>query len=377
MRSFILKDTNNSVEAAQLRNDTPLVHGFSWKQFLSRREGPVSEQLAGLLRERHCNRISRLGDRMDKNVFLKHLCSVMTTLEHFNGICRCLKGLEMLPSFLIYGEVKLVRQAIVDVQDCRSKYCVAKDCISDALVLSLKKDRHDRAVGILEAARERHAKGDGQCKLDGKVTNFGNILYIFFERLAPERDSTSLKRFLSLRGEEHGSTYPSIFGIFCQELVFHLRIWIEDSDSQQLLRELISQLYMLTPALFAKEFLIYCANDNGRINFVTYGWGEVIEEDLKEKYDYGGRGLWNWMMEKRYPGQFPSIYQPSMDILAAVLKKFKTKQELEGEWIEGSTPRFWVKLIKQLDLDFVPMVLLRIIAEYATVTWSGIPSRAQ
>ena len=185
--------------------------------------------------------------------------------------------------------------------------------------------------------------------------------------------------FFQLRGEEVGNAYPCIFEIFHQELVSLLRIWIEDLDSQQLLSELISQLSMLTLALFAREFLIYYANDDGRINFATYGWMEGIEEGLKEKCDCGGRGLWSWMMEKRYPGQFPNIYSPSMDVLAAVLKNFRTKQELEDEWIEENTPHFRVKLVKQLglDLDFVPLVLLRIIAEYATATWFGTPSRAQ
>ena len=83
------------------------------------------------------------------------------------------------------------------------------------------------------------------------------------------------------------------------------------------------------------------------------------------------------MMEKGYLGQFLNIYPPSMDVLAAVLKNFETKQELEDEWIGENTPHFRVKLVKQLDLDFVPLVLVRIIAEYATVTWFSIPSRAQ
>ena len=136
------------MEAVQLRNDTPPVQGFPWKCFLSRREKPISEQLEVLLEGRHYNKISRPGDKMDKDVFLKHLCPVMTVLSVsrvFNG---CLEGLEMFPGFLIYGEMELVRQAIVDVRDCRSGNYVAKDCTSDALVMSLKNDRHDCAVGI-------------------------------------------------------------------------------------------------------------------------------------------------------------------------------------------------------------------------------------
>ena len=200
MRSLILKDTSNNVEAVQLRDDTPPVQGFSWKRFLSRREKPVSEQLEVLLKGRHCNRISRLGDKMDKDVFLKHLCLVMTTLEHFKGLCGCLERLEMLPSLLVYGEMELVRQAIVDVQDCRSKYYVAEDCISDALVLSLKKDRHDRAVGILGAAHERHAKEDEQCKLDREVTNFGSILCTFLKDWHPKETPRHSSPFFPSEG---------------------------------------------------------------------------------------------------------------------------------------------------------------------------------
>ena len=118
-----------------------------------------------------------------------------------------------------------------------------------------------------------------------------------------------------------------------------------------------------------KDFLLY-ADDDDRSNFITYGWSEAIQEGLKKEYPCGGEQLWTTIMNK-YPGEFPIAYPPSAEVLAAVLKKFPTKQQLEEQWVRNTCPGFLNK-VKEEASALVPTVLVRIIVEYARPTWTDI-----
>ena len=51
---------------------------------------------------------------MGNDEFLKHACSVVTTVEHFKDLFRHLKQRKMVPDFLANGEMVVVRKIIVE-----------------------------------------------------------------------------------------------------------------------------------------------------------------------------------------------------------------------------------------------------------------------
>ena len=51
---------------------------------------------------------------MKDDEFLKYLCRVVTTLDHFKGLYECLKQRKMVPAFLAHGGMVLVRKVIVE-----------------------------------------------------------------------------------------------------------------------------------------------------------------------------------------------------------------------------------------------------------------------
>ena len=106
-----------------------------------------------------------------------------------------------------------------------------------------------------------------------------------------------LKRFLTLHGEEFSKKHPAIFKTICQELVWTLRLQLDNLASQKLLIDLVGQPSLLTPVAFARGFL-HPADDTNRANFIKYGYKEAIEEGLKEEYNDGGRYLWAVMVSK-------------------------------------------------------------------------------
>ena len=80
-------------------------------------------------------------------------------------------------------------------------------------------------------------------------------MYRFFYNLAPWKDSKSLKRFMTLKGEEFNSKYPTVYEIFCQRLVCHLKYELDDPNGKKLMVDLVAQPALLTPIAFVKGFL--------------------------------------------------------------------------------------------------------------------------
>ena len=58
----------------------------------------------------------RQYDEMGNDEFLKHACSVVTTVEHFKGLFRYMKQRKMVPDFLANGEMVVVRKIIVETR---------------------------------------------------------------------------------------------------------------------------------------------------------------------------------------------------------------------------------------------------------------------
>ena len=72
-----------------------------------------------------------------------------------------------------------------------------------------------------------------------------------------------------------------------------------------------------------------------------------------------------WLViTKMFPGQFPKDYPPSSAVLKTALEKFKSKQEVEKEWINMNVLPFQRMLLVKLEESvgrIMPTVLITIV----------------
>ena len=308
---------------------------FLWSPPQNQLRSQVSEQVAekfkALMSEKRYGEIVELGNSMEKDVLAKHLYPLMTTTEHCKYLNGYLDSRDMIPNFLILGEMGIVRKAILEFENTDSDYYISHEHICDAITLSIREHRDGRAISLLRIERERHATADEQCKLAGKTPQFEVLLRDFSKGLIENGDTAPLKRFLTINKEELDEGWPNIFEIMCQGMVFHLVIRLGRPDYKKLLTDFMGQPSLITTTAFTKGFLEY-DHDFLRSDFIKYGWREAIQEGLKEKYPFGGRKLWAVMVSK-YPDHFSGEYPSTDGARMAVLKHFKpTKQDREEEW---------------------------------------------
>ena len=118
-------------------------------------DASIFKKLKGFINKGQYDEVISLAEGMDKEEFLKYLCQVVTTLDQFEGLYGYLKQRKMVPSFLAYGEMVVVRKVIAESGLLETDCFGRCDSIYDAIALSLKEDRHDRVAGLFEAAQER------------------------------------------------------------------------------------------------------------------------------------------------------------------------------------------------------------------------------
>ena len=104
--------------------------------------------------------VVELGNSMEKDVLAKHLYPLMTTTEHCKYLNGYLDSRDMLPDFLIRGEMGIVRKAMLEFEDTDSDYYIFHEHICDAITLSIREHRHGRAISLLRIERERYAITD-------------------------------------------------------------------------------------------------------------------------------------------------------------------------------------------------------------------------
>ena len=307
---------------------------------------------------------------------LKGAYSAMTTVEHYKLLAHRLEDRDTLPRLLVYGHMVLVRSALTEFHRY-SDHHIKNDLIFEAINLALDKDEHDRAVGLMKAAQERHAEEEGQ---GGHVTEFEIFMDDYFEKFSPEVNSRPLKRFLTHHGEKFNKEHPAIYENFCLSIVRRLKNRREcNSSAEKMLADLVGQPSILTPTAFARGCLNRANITSDRflmVECITHAWREAIVEGIKGEYRYGYVALW-YYMAKQFPGQLSENYPPSDKELAAALAKFPTKQEREMAWVKENAPhfqgeaqvKFLAEVLNGFDLHF-PTVLWVIVAGYAVVpTW--------
>ena len=72
----------------------------------------ISVQFKTLIDKGKYIELASLGEGMKNDEFLKHLCPIMTTLNHYEGLVECLKNRGMLADFIANGSMMLVKRIL-------------------------------------------------------------------------------------------------------------------------------------------------------------------------------------------------------------------------------------------------------------------------
>ena len=179
----------------------------------------VSERLTTLIERERYWEVARVCNSMSDEEFLEHLCQVMSTLKHFDGLVWYLTYRDALPSFLEHGKMALVREVIAALTSYKYGYCMYPGDIKSAVIQSFNENRHDHAIDLLKAVQERYADEDEQRRQIGKMPEFNYFMGSFMKLFAPEKNNVSDKLFLFMHREEFNSDYRSVFEVFCLSLV--------------------------------------------------------------------------------------------------------------------------------------------------------------
>ena len=65
----------------------------------------------GLMESENYEGITKLG-KMTENEFVMNLCPLMTTVKHYNNLYEFMKENKLLPHFIVYGNIELVRKVV-------------------------------------------------------------------------------------------------------------------------------------------------------------------------------------------------------------------------------------------------------------------------
>jgi hypothetical protein len=359
-------DTVNPVEAQEESNGE--VDTLQEQPVDQRKNGPGFFET--LLSRGRYKRVCYFARRIGNEKFLKRICPLINSLEQYNGIRSYLERHDLVTKFYINGNIEVVKEAIIEWKTFNAHYYARDTDLENALPLALNNDNHDRVIGLLRIRQEITAESDKQCAQDRRQTSFELFVSSFLYHLSPWTDSMSLKRFLTIRGDEMRCKYPGIIDTLCQELVGYLKTMLDIPSPKKLLIDLIGQPSLLTSMSFAEGFLSR-ANYNDRSAFIDYAWKGAIRNGLKKEYGWGSKELWQ-IMQKVHPARFTGEFPETEKAIAAVLVHFPTKHELEERWAKKNAPALFKK-VRSLGftLDFLPDVMWNIVFEYA-ILWTDI-----
>ena len=309
----------------------------------------IIEQLRMLMDGGEYDKVIEFCDPRGDREFVEYIYPAMSTLEHCNGLAEYLKRRKVLSGFFVHGNMELVKKVIGAFKDKHNADLGHVLC--DPLTLSFKGDYYDRFIDLLGAVQESFG-----------IVEVNLLVTTFILAFSPVKNSASFKRFFVSHGEKFSKDHLEAFEGFWFSLIIRLRHKFSDpkSNSKQLLVDLIRMPLPIPPKYFAVGFLGSDNRDNDRTDFIALGWRKAIEEGMNGNFPQGEEGLWRKILIK-FPEQFSPKYPPSPETRAAVLARFKIKEEIEEPWRQGV-----LAFIATLSLDTsLPTVLLEIIFAYS------------
>ena len=93
--------------------ETGTSQSSSNRQLVPRERAQVSNPYEALIAKKDYKGIAERGKGMTKDEFIRDLCPLITTLDHYHGLCGTYGFMEkhdLTPGFLVHGNMKLVRK---------------------------------------------------------------------------------------------------------------------------------------------------------------------------------------------------------------------------------------------------------------------------
>jgi hypothetical protein len=345
----------------------------------TRKRKRVSNHYQTLVAGVEHGKIARLRG-MSRYTFVMNLCPLMTTIQHYNGLHKLIDGNKLIPYLLVYGNVELVRR-VIHGDGVPEKNLLTSDNLKDALVLSFHQERHKRFIEIVTAEEHQHIESGAHGNLPFLKVSISS----FYEAIDPENSKT-FKHFLTYHGDELHSKYHISYKFLCKDLTthFYFKDWSIPSSFRlnSLFKDFLGQPFPFPPEAILEgvPHLGYATSSDVQDFLSSAPPREVIEKALLESDDRMKRRVWEEIV-KRFSLPDPT-FPPSPEALESVLKRFRSKADLEKAWSREHEHRFKEMVPKRskemlallLSLNLLPDVLMEIVARYAALTrfsWFG------
>ena len=203
---------------------------------------------------------------MNNEEFLKHLYPIMTTLESYIAFADCLRRRDMFFTFLVHGDMALVREVILTFHEESEQYVIDWMSKMRAIDLCLNESRYDRVINLLEAIRQCCEQVES--RLGSVDPTFDGFVYSYVWDIDFHRDWMPLKRFFTICGQELAKNHQSIHEKFCFEFVQLLRFEFYKPLFQKLLVDITGQSFLLTSKIFVAAFLTNSCTSSSQEIFV-------------------------------------------------------------------------------------------------------------
>jgi hypothetical protein len=303
--------------------------------------------------------IAKLG-KMTRYKFVRNLCPLMTTVEHYNGLYRLMDNNKLIPCFIVYGNIKLVRKVISRDGVQQGHFLIDPD-VENALVLSFHQENHGRFIGILTAREHHHIQSGRSGELEYDMVSISD----FYDAIDPKKNM-KFKHLLVSDGKRLNSEYPASYKFLCENLVFHFYFRKQDLT----LKDFLGQPFPFPSDAIIDGFLFGYFSDSHLQRFLDVAPREAIERGMLVSDEYFRRRLWKNIV-KRF-SLTDSTFPPSRETLEDVLKRFPTKDDLEKAWskenahlFKGMIPKRSKEMIALISsLNLISDVLVTMVVDY-------------
>jgi len=345
-------------------------------QLVPREGARVSNPYEALIAKKDYKGIAERGKHMTKDVFIRDLCPLMTTLDHYHGlggINGFMESHDLIPSFLAHGNIKLVRKVMAG-DGVKPDYFIGNMNSFFAFILSFKNQNYGRFIDLLTVEEQNHVES----RRKGELLNIncGKEICAFY-KYVDAVNNMQFKHFLLRHGEDLNGKYPVTFKTVCEELANRLR------GKTETFKDFLGQPFPFPPSAIIEVFYTsgrFIAND-----FLDIAPREAFEEWLTEpRMKVPGKDLWVEIV-KKFPGTDPT-FPPSRETRERVLGGFPTKCQMEMAWIKKNIPdheaviatkRKGIAACISSSLVLLPTVLVKLTVGYIPLTcsWLDLPAK--
>jgi len=341
-------------------------------QLVPRERAQTSNPYEALIAKGDYEGVAERGKGMTKEEFIRDLCPLITTLDHYHGLRGFMKEHYLTPSFLARGSMVLVRKITVN-GSVNLKHRVGV-ISADTLTGLFNDKKYERLIDLLTTDERNRA--ELRSKGGYLSTDYNTSIHEFHKKVNAV-NNIQFKRFLLRYGEDLNEKYPITFKTVCKELANLLRRKIEK------FKDFLGQPFPFPPSAIIEIFSPPGINIISA-KFLDVAPREAFEECLTEpSMGKIGEYLWGEIV-KKFPETDPT-FPPSHETRERVLGRFPTKHQMEMTWTEKNVPNYKAVIATKRkvitayisSLGIFPTVLVNLTVEYIPVTcsWLYLPAK--